>query len=190
MRTRGTWALVVAFVCLLLVPAASAKEGVVARLTQPLATAPSGGVHIDFVLEDEQSGRRFSALGVFVRVVTRGGERTELGAEERGSGTGNYTSWTRTRSHQIVDIEIGLAGISSGAEGTRRSDAIFPIANDPYPGRPAAAVSGSAGEGDDAISMRTPALVLAVAVLALGAALVFRRRSRLPLIGRRALPRL
>lgn len=124
---------VAASLSLSLAPSAMGKEGVVARLTHPLATAPSGGVPVKFVLEHREAGDRFSALGVFVRVRTVDGQTTEAGVEERGSGTGNYTALLRMRQDRITDLEIGLAGVVSGPSGTHRSDAMFPITNDPFP---------------------------------------------------------
>jgi hypothetical protein len=180
---RAAPALLVALVCLLVAPAADAKDDVVARLTDPLVNAPSGGVHINFALRNNQSGRPFSALGVVVHVQTRDGQRVELNAEELGFGSGQYTAWARTRSEEIVDLEVGLAGVSSGPGGTQRSDAMFPIANDPYPGPPATSDTARTDDGRDWTRLAS-ALVLLLATVSFVAYAARRRLKFAPLLRR------
>jgi len=139
----------------LFVPAALAKVGVVARLTTPLMTAPSGGVPVEFTLTGED-GRPFSAQDIFARVRTTDGRVLEIWPDERG--TGEFAGLVRIRRGEIADLTIGLAGIASPGG---RSDVVFPIANDPFPGSPVRREAPvEASEGD------TPALTIAVVLFA------------------------
>jgi hypothetical protein len=94
-----------AFVVLALAPAAAAKDGVVARLTAPLATAPSGGVTVEFSLVAED-GSLFSASGIYVRARTKDGSVLEIWPEERG--TGHFAGRLPTRRSELADLEIAL----------------------------------------------------------------------------------
>ena len=47
---------------------------------------------------------------------------------------GEYEATVVVPEGGIGDVEIGLVAWRSDAAGTRRSDALFPITNDPVPG--------------------------------------------------------
>ena len=171
--------MIVAVLSAVCAPAALAKEGVVARLTAPLVTSPSGGVPVEFTLTSRENGRPFSALDVFVRVRTTDGRKLEIWPEERGSG--NFAGLVRTRRSDITDLEIGLAGIASPGG---RSDLMFPIANDPFPGSPEP-LAAPAAEGDSGSSAALVVVIalFAIALVAFAIAVArfrTRRRSRAP----------
>jgi hypothetical protein len=84
MRPISAVAAVIAALCI--APAAAAKEGVVARLTAPIATRPSGGVPVEFTLRSREDGRPFSATDIFARVRTIDGRTLEIWPEERFVG--------------------------------------------------------------------------------------------------------
>jgi hypothetical protein len=174
--------MVLASLSLCVASPAAAKEGVVARLTEPVAAAPSGGVSVEFVLESREDGRRFGASGVFVRARLLDGRVLEVDAVGRGFGTGEYAARVPTRPSQIADLTIGLAGIVSSPEGVKRSDRIFRILNEPFP--PGVEPSGAASGADDGPSLFA---VGAFVVIALALGLVgFRLIARSPLRFRRA----
>jgi hypothetical protein len=116
-------------------PAAS-KDGVTATLTTNVAldAEPGTELWVAWTLAYPEDGRRrpFGASGVFVRLVSASGAvaRTVFAPEDRG----RYAATVVVPEGGIGDIEIGLRGWVSGATGSRRSDLLFPITNDPLPG--------------------------------------------------------
>ena len=112
---------------------AAAKEGLKARLTTtiPLDASPGTPLEVAWTLADPK-GRPFGAGGVFVRLASASGARPET-AFARGD-TGDYAATVRVPQGGIGDVQIGLRGFTSGANGTHRSDLLFPITNDPLPG--------------------------------------------------------
>jgi hypothetical protein len=157
---------------LALAPAAVAKSEVVAHLSKPLATTPSGGVDVAFSLVADD-GSTFSASGIYVRARTKDGATLEIWPEERF--TGQFAGVLPTRRSELVDLEIRLVGYSSPGG---RSDITFPIADDPFPGPPparTAAVDRKQRSLADAVTFVAVGVSLAVA---LGAALVGAFRVR------------
>ena len=167
---------------------AGAKEDVKATLiTEITLDAPTGtkfkvAWKLFYVVEN--GGRRpFGANGVFVRLLSASGAASREGVAPVGAyHTGEYEATVVVPEGGIRDIELGLAGWTSGANGTRRSDRIFPITNDPV-ATPAPISPASEGPAprtsDTTSSTRVVALVssLSVLVLLTGAFLVRRRRG-------------
>ena len=116
---------------------AAAKEGVEATLRTSIPLdAPAGTqVKVAWTLAyiDENGQRQpFGANGVFVRLLSASGADSEEGVAPMGAHpTGEYEATVIVPDGGIGDVEIGLRGWTSGPTGTRRSDALFPITNDP-----------------------------------------------------------
>jgi hypothetical protein len=119
---------------------AAGKEGVEATLATkvPLDAEPGTRLRLAWRLtyaEGRQERRPFGANGVFVRLVSASGARAETGMAPPGSyARGRYSAAVVVPDGGIGDVEVGLQGWTSGAGGTRRSDLLFPITNDPLPG--------------------------------------------------------
>jgi hypothetical protein len=114
---------------------AAAKEGVQATLlTRIPLDAPAGTrLQVAWRLTYLDHGRRrpFGAGGVFVRLRSAAGAGADTGF---ASGTGDYRATVVVPKGGIGDVQIGLHGWTSGPGGTRESDLLFPITNDPLPG--------------------------------------------------------
>lgn len=114
---------------------AAGKEGVEATLlTRIPLDAPAGArLEIAWTLTYRDHGRRrpFGASGVFVRLTSATGASSETGST---SGSGDFRTTVVVPEGGIGDVQIGLRGWTSGPSGTRESDALFPITNDPLPG--------------------------------------------------------
>jgi hypothetical protein len=114
---------------------AAGKEGVRATLLTSIPLdAPAGTrLHVAWRLTYLDHGRRrgFGASGVFVRLRSAAGATAETGF---ASGHGDYRATVVVPEGGIGDVQIGLRGWTSGPAGTRESDALFPITNDPLPG--------------------------------------------------------
>jgi hypothetical protein len=120
---------------------AAAKERVEATLESALPLNASAGeqLTIRWRLEgiDEGKRRPFQASGVFVRLLSAtGGTATTAFAQGDGGATGQYEANIGVPGGGIGGIEIALRGFSSGPTGTSRSDALFPITNNPLPTTP------------------------------------------------------
>lgn len=120
-------------------PLAAAKEGVEATLTTPIALTvqPGTELRVDWSLvaiDDAGQRKPYNANGVFVRLISAAGAPPREGFAALESGAdGTYEASVTVPEGGIGDIEIGIQGTSSGAGGTRRSDLLFPITNDPLP---------------------------------------------------------
>jgi hypothetical protein len=116
---------------------AAAKEGVNATLKTSIPLdAPAGtrlAVAWTLAATDGQGRPRpFDAGGIFARLVSTAGVPGET---VYASGhRGDYEATVVVPEGGIGDVQIGLTGWRSDANGTRRADAIFPITNDPVPG--------------------------------------------------------
>jgi hypothetical protein len=113
---------------------AAAKNDVVATLTTRIPLdAPAGArLRIAWKLQSfDEHGvpRPFGGGGIFVRLVSRSGGRTET-ATARGR-PGRYAAIVRVPDGGIGGIRIGIHGWTD-AGGGRRADVVFPIANDPF----------------------------------------------------------
>jgi hypothetical protein len=161
---------------------ADAKEDVQATLTMPVPLDAGPGTELTvawklFSVDDQGRRQPFGANGVFVRLLSgSGAAATEGVAPAGGHPTGEYEATVVVPDGGIRDVEIGLAGWVSDTEGTRRSDVIFPITNDPIP--TAAPVTSPASGGSTATSTW---VVIGVASLlcllgALTGALALRKR--------------
>jgi hypothetical protein len=122
---------------------AAGKEGVQATLlTRIPLDAPAGKrLEVAWTLTYRDHGRRrpFGANGVFVRLRSGSGASAETGF---ASGNGEYRATVVVPAGGIGDVQIGLQGWTNDAAGTRESDALFPITNDPLPGGAARSDTG------------------------------------------------
>ena len=155
---------------------AAGKEGVKATLLTRVPLDAPAGTRLDVAWRlaylDHGRQRPFGAGGVFVRLESATGAGAETGF---ASGNGAYRATVVVPEGGIGDVQIGLQGWTSGPSGTRESDAVFPITNDPLPG--AARVAARSDTGWPRwIVVLVPALLGALAVV--GAALLARQRAR------------
>jgi hypothetical protein len=166
---------------------AAGKEGVEATLATdvPLDVEPGTQLRIAWTLtyaEGDMRGRPFGASGVFVRLLSASGARAEGVAPIGAYAGGEYAATVVVPEGGIGDVEIGLRGWTGGAGGTRRSDLLFPITNDPVPGSPriASPLSQQATREPAGGSKAWIAVVGLASLLAAGAssAAVARRRAR------------
>jgi hypothetical protein len=113
--------------------AATAKEGVRATLSTPipLDAAPGTKLHVSWKLAS-RDGTPFGGGDVFVRLLSASGARAET-AYVNGSGT--FSADVAVPEGGIGDVQIGIRGWSSGPDGTQESPLLFPITNDPLPGK-------------------------------------------------------
>lgn len=192
MRLRAS-ALVLACMgaaALIAAPAASAKEDAKATLITRVPLDAPAGTELEvtwrlFYVDENGERQPFGANGVFVRLLSASGASSEEGVAPVGSyDTGEYKATVVVPEGGIRDIELGLMGWVSDVNGTRRSDLIFPITNDPIP-RPGPITSPAPDGPVPGASDIAPAIwILVVAasllsVLALViAAFVMRRRYR------------
>ena len=160
---------------------AAAKEGVTATLGSALPVdAPAGtrlAVRWTLSARDEDGTRRpFSALGVFVRLLSKTGAGAKVGvASSAADDDGRYAASVVVPAGGIRDVQIGLRGFTSGANGTHNADVLFPIANDPLPGV-AGVVTPAAGHRTSWVV--GVALGAALLVLTIGAFAALRRPAR------------
>jgi hypothetical protein len=157
--TRSALALFAAVVLASIVAVpAGAKDGVKATLTTTIPLDAAAGTRVRvawrlFSVDERGKKRPFGAGGVFVRLLSASGAEAKEGLASAGpSGTGEHEATVVVPEGGIRDIEIGLHGWTSGVAGTRQSDLLFPITNDPVP-RPARLASPSrdaprSGHGD------------------------------------------
>jgi hypothetical protein len=117
-------------------PPAAAKEGVEATLKTSISldARPGTRLPVAWTLAATAEGdpRPFDAGGIFVRLVSTSGVRGET--VYATGDRGEYAATVVVPNGGIGDVEIGLVGWQSDAEGTRRADVIFPITNDPVRG--------------------------------------------------------
>ena len=152
---------------------AAGKEGVRATLlTRIPLDAPAGTkLVVAWRLTYADHGRPFGAGGVFVRLRSATGASAETSFT---SGDGDYRASVMVPEGGIGDVQIGLRGWTSGPSGTRESDLLFPITNDPLPG--AARVSRP-GTGWPSWIL-VPAVLAGLALLGAAAVAVPVRRAR------------
>jgi hypothetical protein len=165
-----------------------AKEGVKATLTTRIPLDAPTGIHLKVawtLFSIDETGQRepFGANGVFVRLLSASGARAEEGVALIGAhSSGEYSATVAVPEGGIGDVKIGLMGWQSDATGTRRSDAIFPITNDPLPGALRVASPASAQPVRVRVDTgSTPWVFVVVAVVlstlaALSVALVLRKK--------------
>lgn len=127
---------------------AAGKEGVKATLATsiPLDTLAGTPLKVAWTLayiDDKGNRRLFGAAGVFVRLRSAsGGQATTAFAPMDG---GEYAATVVVPEGGIGDVQIGLRSWVSDANGTRTSDELFPITNDPLPG-PGRVASPTSGQ--------------------------------------------
>jgi hypothetical protein len=179
MRAVTIAALVVAAAAFTVVPAA-AKDGVHATLTTnvPLDAEPGTKLELAWRLAYVEHGKPhpFGASGVFVRLGSASGAASNTGFAEGDRGT--FTATVAVPEGGIGDVQIGLRGYTSGVR-SGQGDLLFPITNDPLPGKPRVASPPSAPPASEPreAAWRTRLLVLAAgALLAIAAVGAFARR--------------
>ncbi len=125
----------VAALALVAAPLAAAKNDARATLlTRVPAKAPAGttfAVAWIVTIADERGRRQpFGAGGMFVRLMSplRGGS-TKVYAK---GVQGRYHARVRVPRGGMRDIQLGLRSWVSDPEGTRESDWLFPITNNPF----------------------------------------------------------
>jgi hypothetical protein len=147
----------------------------------PLSAKPGTHLRVGWTLASVENGRRhpFGASGVFVRLLSASGAPA---SRAFASGDGTYTATVVVPDGGISDVQIGIRGWTSGPNGTRESDLLFPITNDPLPGAPRIASPGSAPVSKPTNGDRAPWILaivagslVAIGLLAVG--LVRRRRA-------------
>jgi hypothetical protein len=121
---------------------AAGKEGVAATLLTRIPLDAPAGTRLDVAWRltylDHGRRRAFGAGGVFIRLTsTKGSAETEF-----ASGEGDYRATVVVPKGGIGDVQIGLQGWTNGPSGTRESDLLFPITNDPLPGAAARSDAG------------------------------------------------
>jgi hypothetical protein len=132
-RFARCWLLIAAVALVAAVPA-SGKEGARATLTTrvPLTAAPGTSFRVAWTVTILDSGKRrpFGAGGMFVRLLS----------PARGASTKVYAQGVNGRYHATVivprgglrGIQLGLRSWVSDPKGTRESDWLLPITNDPF----------------------------------------------------------
>ena len=104
---------------------ASAKDGVVARLENPVALSYPPGSKITLIWTLRAGKKPFSAGGIYVRL--NGGREnpaTEL-------ATGRFRARLTVPRGGVRSIVIAVPGWASTPSGTHRADWRLPIVNDP-----------------------------------------------------------
>ena len=115
-------------------PAAGKGRVAATLLTKIPLDAPAGSrLEVAWRLQYLEHGRRraFGAGDVFIRLRNAAGRST---ATEFANGDGVYRTTLVVPKGGIEDVQIGLQGWTNGPAGTRESDLLFPITNDPLPG--------------------------------------------------------
>jgi hypothetical protein len=170
---------------------AGAKEDVEATLATSIPLDAPAGTELTvawrlFSVDENGQRQPFGANGVFVRLLSASGAASTEGVAPMGAhATGEYEATVVVPEGGIRDIELGLVGWVSDAKGTRRSDVIFPITNDPIPtAAPSAAPAAEepAPGGWDATSWVIAGVASLLCVLVV--ALAFRRRRSRDATGR------
>jgi hypothetical protein len=133
-------ALVVALAALVAALPAAAKEGVTAKLESAIPLAAASGTQLTLrwrlaSRDEDGTVRPFSASAVFVRLLSKTGAGATTGvASGDVNADGRYAATVDVPVGGIRDVQVGLRGFTSGANGTHNADVLFPIANDPLPG--------------------------------------------------------
>jgi hypothetical protein len=135
LRWSALACLAAAIVALVAASPGSAKEGVKATLRTHVPVDARAGAKLrvawTLAYRDEQGRRHpFDGEGIFVRLLSASGASAKI-AFAHGT-TGRYAATVRVPTGGMRAIQIGIRGWSSGAGGTHRSDALFPITNDPF----------------------------------------------------------
>lgn len=116
---------------LALAPGAATKEGARARLTTvvPLGAAPGAVIRVGWTVSvpDGKGGRTpFSAVNMFVRLLSRTGAAATMGFSPQQGLTGRYAARVRVPPGGIGGVRMGLRGTT---------DVEFPLENDPFRSR-------------------------------------------------------
>jgi len=133
-RSARVWLAVAAAVALVGALPAGAKDGARATLTTriPVAAAAGTSFRVAWVVTILDNGRRrpFGASGMFVRLLSPvRGQSVKVYADGVG---GRYHATVRVPRGGMRGIQLGLRGWVSDQSGTRESDMLFPLSNDPF----------------------------------------------------------
>jgi len=114
---------------------AAAKEGARATITSrvPVHAAAGSSFTLRWIVTvPGGSGRRqpFVADGMFVRLIGAPGVRPRMVFAHGDHG--RYRALVRVPRGGLRGVELGLRGWATDARGTRPSDGLFPITNDPF----------------------------------------------------------
>jgi hypothetical protein len=115
--------LALALLGLVLVPGASAKEGVLAELTSTLPLDAQSGTTIDVSWSLSSPSGPFGAMNVYVHLIGTGGVSTEAASVGTSHPDGRYSASVRVPSGGIHGIRIGLKGTT---------EIFFPVVNNPF----------------------------------------------------------
>lgn len=138
--SRSPLLLLVAAAALVAAPSAVGKEGVRATLTTNIPRDAHAGARLSVSwrlgsVDERGRWQPFGAGEVFLRLVSASGADAETSFASPGPATtGTYAATVIVPRGGIGDVQIGLRGYVSGAGGSRASDMLFPITNDPLPG--------------------------------------------------------
>lgn len=118
-----------AAVAVLAAPVASAKEGAQAHLLTPLPAHPHAGSLISVSWSVDVPGtqgkrRPFGAIGMFVRLVGRGGASTSATAQQYEPP---YRVRIRVPAGGIRSIRFGLMGTGCDPSACKPSPIFFPL---------------------------------------------------------------
>ena len=132
-RSARVW-LAVAAVALVGALPAGAKDGARATLTTriPVAAAAGTSFRVAWVVTILDNGRRrpFGASGMFVRLLSPvRGQSVKVYAEGVG---GRYHATVHVPRGGMRGIQLGLRSWVSDPKGTRESDWLLPITNNPF----------------------------------------------------------
>ena len=185
MRRLSAVLLVVTAAALAAVLPAAGKDGVKATLATPIPLDAKPGTKLGLAWSlaflDEHGRRQpFGAGGVFVRLLSASGAGAETGyAGEQELG--EYAATVVVPNGGIGDVLIGIRSWTNGPSGTRESDWLFPITNDPLPGP--ARIIAAPSDGQTANGSNLWIVVVAASALfvfCLVAVAVTRRKRVLP----------
>jgi hypothetical protein len=126
MRATLLLLVLIAAVAMLAVPA-GAKEGVRAKLDEPvrLDTAPGETITVAWHLVDQQ-GRPFGASGIYLRVSRCGRGPLTVPATQRSLG--GYSARVRVPKGGIRKLLVGLRGWRIIGDQKKRADRFFQFA--------------------------------------------------------------
>jgi hypothetical protein len=151
---------------------AAAKDGVKATLSTPIPLDAGAGTSVrigwSLASRDEQGrSRPFLASAVFVRLLSRTGAGASTVYVSPDSDTaGSYSASVTVPDGGIRDVQIGLRGFTSGANGTHNADVVFPITNDPLPGVPGVVTPSGRNWTSWIVAVALGAALLVVAIAA------------------------
>ncbi len=183
MRRLSAALLVVTAAALVAALPAAGKEGVKATLTTPIPLDASPGRKLDVgwtlaALDEHGQRQPFGGGGVFVRLLSASGADPETAVTQ---GSGAFEATVTVPEGGIGDVQIGIQSWTNGPSGTKESDWLFPITNDPMPGK--ARITATPSDGRTTSDSTTWIFVVAgfaLVALCVIAVAITRRKRILP----------